>query len=138
MVGRTVPASVLAAINSETFALPAIVLIILANGTRIALTEWDEPLDVDLDGNGVETFSPVQFQQLSAFSAQINAPIDDRELTIILGDTTLTASDVRRGRLNNAVAIIGYVLPAIWRTRGSTAPMISVNPTSRGWSHGWR
>lgn len=111
MVGRTVPASVLAAINSETFALPVIVLIILANGTRIALTEWDEPLDVDLDGEGVETFSPVDFQQLSAFSAQINAPIDDREFMIILGGTTITASDVRRGRLDNAMAIIGYVLP---------------------------
>jgi hypothetical protein len=111
MVGRTAPASVLAAINSETFALPALVLIILANGTRIALTEWDVPLDVDLDGEGVETFSPIQFQQLSAFSAQVNAPIDDREFMVILGDTTLTASDVRRGRLNNAIAIIGYVIP---------------------------
>jgi hypothetical protein len=111
MVGRTVPASVLAAINSEAFALPALVLIILANGTRIAFTEWDEPLDVDLDGEGVETFSPVQFQQLSAFSAQINAPIDDRDFSIILGATTLTAKDIRRGRLNNAITIIGYVLP---------------------------
>lgn len=111
MVGRTVPASVLAAINSESFALPVLVLVILANGTRIAFTEWDEPLDVDLDGEGVETFSPVQFQQLSAFAAQINAPIDDREFMVILGDTTLTASDVRRGRLNNAIAIIGYVVP---------------------------
>lgn len=111
MVGRTVPASVLAAINSEAFALPVVVLIILANGTRIGLTEWDEPLDTDLDGEGVETFSPVDFQQLSAFSAQINAPIDDRELMIVLGGTAITARDVRRGRLDNAMAIIGYVLP---------------------------
>ncbi|WP_136617071.1 MULTISPECIES: baseplate hub protein [Mesorhizobium] len=108
---RTVPASVLTAINSDSFALPAIVLIILANGTRIALTEWDEPLDVDLDGEGVETFSPFQFQQLSAFSAQINAPIDDRDFKIILGATIVTASDVRRGRFDNAIAIIGYVVP---------------------------
>ncbi len=111
MVGMTVPANVVTAINSETFALPSIVLIILANGTRIAITEWDEPLAVDLDGEGVETFSPISFQEISAFSAQINAPIDDRDLKIILGGATITANDIRRGRLNNAIAIIGYVVP---------------------------
>ena len=108
---RTVPSGVTTAINSATYALAPLVLITLADGTTIPLTEWNEPLDVDLKGDGVETYSPVQFQEISAFSAQINAPIDDRDFTIILGATTLTAKDIRRGRLNNATAAIGYVVP---------------------------
>lgn len=108
---RTVPAVVLAAINSDAFALPTLGLITLANGTTIPLTDWDVPLDVDLLGDGVETYSPYLLQELSAFSAQINAPIDDRDLKIILGGTILTADDVRRGRLNNATLAIGYVAP---------------------------
>ncbi|WP_032925195.1 hypothetical protein, partial [Mesorhizobium sp. LNHC229A00] len=75
MVGRTVPASVVTDINSDAFALASLVLITLSDGTTIPLTEWDVPLDVDMRGGGVETYLPFQFQELTAFSAQINAPI---------------------------------------------------------------
>ncbi|ESY89017.1 hypothetical protein X739_00485 [Mesorhizobium sp. LNHC220B00] len=111
MVGRTVPASVVTDINSDAFALASLVLITLSDGTTIPLTEWDVPLDVDMRGGGVETYLPFQFQELTAFSAQINAPIDDRDFSIMLGATTITAKDIRRGRLNNATVAIGYVVP---------------------------
>jgi hypothetical protein len=109
---RTVPSPVETAINDTAYELATLVLITLSDGTTIPLTEWNEKLDVDLRGGGVETYLPYQFQELSAFSAQINAPIDDREFTIILGATTLTAKDVRRGKLNNATVAIGYVVPS--------------------------
>src|SRR5690242_15958803 len=99
-MARTVPANVLTAINSSACSLATLVLITLSDGTTIPLTDWDEPLDVNLRGDGVETYLPYQFQELSAFSSQINAPIDDRDFSVILGDTTLTAKDIRRGRLN--------------------------------------
>lgn len=108
---RTVPSPVETAINDTAYDLAALVLITLSDGTTIPLTEWGEALDVDLRGDGVETYLPYQFQELSAFSAQINAPIDDRDFSIILGATTLTAKDVRRGKLNNATVAIGYVVP---------------------------
>lgn len=108
---RTVPSTVVTAINDTAYDLATLVLITLSDGTTIPLTEWGEPLDVDMRGDGVETYLPYQFQEISAFSAQINAPIDDRDFSIILGATTLTAKDVRRGRLNNATVAIGYVVP---------------------------
>jgi len=109
---RTVPSPVETAINDTAYDLATLVLITLSDGTTIPLTEWGEALDVDMRGDGVETYLPYQFQELSAFSAQINAPIDDRDFSIILGATTLTAKDVRRGKLNNATVAIGYVVPS--------------------------
>jgi hypothetical protein len=110
-MGRTVPSPVAAAIASTAFEIATLVLVIKADGSLLAMTDWDEPLDVDLIGDGVDTYSPAQLQELSAFSAQINAPIDDRDLKIILDDDTVGANDVRRGKLDNSVVWIGYVLP---------------------------
>lgn len=108
---RTVPSPVATAIASKAFDIATLVLLIEADGTTIALTDWDTPLDVDLLGDGVLTYAPTIFSELSAFSAQINAPIDDRDLKIIIDGTTISADDIRRGRLDNAVVWIGYVLP---------------------------
>jgi len=109
---RTVPTAMAAAIASTSFEIATLVLIILADGTSIAMTDWQVPLSVDLIGDGAVSYAPTVFSELSAFSAQINAPIDDRELKIILDGVTLSAKDVRRGRLDNAVVWIGYVLPS--------------------------
>jgi len=108
---RTVPAPVSTAIGSTAYEIATLVLVILASGSTIALTDWNEPLAVDLLGDGALTYSSTNFSELSTFSAQINAPIDDRDFKIILDGVTLSANDVRRGRLDNAVVWIGYVLP---------------------------
>lgn len=108
---RTVPASPLAAIGSAAFELPVLVLITPPSGSRIALTDWNEPLTVDLLGNGAETYLPGLLNELSAFSAQINAPIDDRELKVNLGGA-ITADMIRRGRLDNSTVAIGSVVPS--------------------------
>lgn len=108
---RTTPAPIAAAIASGAFSLPIIGLITLSNGIKIPLTDWDEPLDIDFLGDGVETYAPGLLQELSAFSAQINTPIDDRDLKIMLGGVQISADDIRRGRLDNATLVIGYVLP---------------------------
>lgn len=110
---RTVPASGLAAIQSDAFKLPMLVHIAWADGSVSTLTDWDVPLVVDLLGDGALSYTPSQMAGLSAFSAQINAPIDDSELVIIIDDVTLTyvADDVRRGAYNNAIVTRGYVVP---------------------------
>lgn len=108
---RTVPAGVASAIGSNAYALATLVLITPSYGSRIALTDWNAPLTVDLLGDAAETFQPGLFNELSAFSAQINAPIDDRELKINLAGATVTADMVRRGRLDNSTIVIGYVVP---------------------------
>jgi hypothetical protein len=110
MTGRTVPADVLAAIGSDAYELATLVLWTLPNGDQIGFTDWDQPLSVDLRGAGVVTYSPTSFNELSAFSAQINAPIDDREFKINLG-TDVTADRIRRGALDNSTIAIGYVIP---------------------------
>ena len=110
-MARTVPSSMATAIASTAFEIATLVLLIEADGTRIAMTDWDEELDVDLIGDGSLTYAPAIFSELSAFSAQINAPIDDRDLKIIIDGTTISANDIRRGRLDNAVVWIGYVMP---------------------------
>lgn len=121
---RTVPAGILAAIQSESFRLPMLVHMALADGSIITLTDWDVPLVVDLLGDGARTYSPNKMAGLSAFSAQINAPIDDSELILIIDDTPdnsppdsppdrdpIIANDIRRGAYDNAVVTRGYVLP---------------------------
>lgn len=110
-MGRTVASPVATAIASTAFDIATLVLIIEADGTKIAMTDWDAPLAVDLLGDGSLSYAPTIFSELSAFSAQINAPIDDRDLKIIIDGTTISADDIRRGRLDNAVVWIGYVLP---------------------------
>ncbi|RVD44218.1 DUF2163 domain-containing protein [Mesorhizobium sp. M4A.F.Ca.ET.020.02.1.1] len=109
---RTVPANVATAIGSTAFELATLVLITQPSGDRLAYTDWGEPLDVDLFGDGTETYQPAKFNELSAFSAQINAPIDDREFKINLDSDTPTANDIRRGRLDNSTVAIGYVVPS--------------------------
>lgn len=105
------PAAVLAAIQSDSFRLPALVHIAVPDGSVIALTNWDQPLSVDLLGDGARTYSPAALEGISTFSAQINAPIDDADLNVILDDTTFVADDVRRGVFNNSVVTVGYVVP---------------------------
>lgn len=110
-MARTFSAPVAAAIASDSFQLPAIVLIELASGDTISLTEWDKPLSVNLDGNGFKTYQPNKFEGISTFSAQINAPIDDSELVILIDDDVFVADDVRRGKYDNATVTVGYVVP---------------------------
>lgn len=108
---RTIPSSVAAAIQSDAFELPALVLVELSNGSVMAFTNWDQSLDVDLNGDGSETYLPNKFEGLSAFSAQINGPIDDSDLILIIDGSGITADKVRRGVFDNSVVTIGYVLP---------------------------
>ncbi|TGP28197.1 DUF2163 domain-containing protein [Mesorhizobium sp. M2D.F.Ca.ET.232.01.1.1] len=111
MVGRTVPTDVLAAIGSEAYELATLVLKTQPDGTQLGFTDWNEPLAVNLRGVGVVTYQPGGFNELSAFSAQINAPIDDREFKVNLGAGSPTADEIRRGRFDNAIIEIGYVIP---------------------------
>lgn len=118
-MSRNTPAGIAAAINTESFRLPMLVHIALASGSVITLTDWDVPLVVDLLGDGALTYSPNKMVGLSAFSEQLNAPIDDSELVIIIDDSSpnspadsiFIADDIRRGHYDNAVVTRGYVVP---------------------------
>lgn len=109
---RSVPSPIATAIASDSFRLATLVLIILADGSTISLTDWDQALIVNLDGNGDKTYSPNKIEGLSTFSAQINAPIDDSDLSVIIDGSTFIADDVRRGVYDNATVTIGYVIPS--------------------------
>ena len=85
---RTVPAPIATAIASDSMALPSLVLITLSDGSIITLTNWDQSLVVDLDGEGNRTYTPNKMEGLSAFSAQVNAPIDDSDLSVIIDGST--------------------------------------------------
>lgn len=111
MVGRTVPAPILSAIGSDAYELATLVLLTKPNGDQDGFTDWNEPLTVDLRGAGDVTYSPTSFNELSAFSAQINAPIDDRDFKVNIGDA-ITADQIRRGALDNSIIEIGYVIPS--------------------------
>lgn len=65
-----------------------LVKITLRDGTVMALTDWDQNLLVNLDGLGAITYSRSSLQNLKAFSAQINAAIDDNEMTVLVVDTS--------------------------------------------------
>lgn len=108
---RTFSAPVAAAVVSDSFELPTVVLIELASGDTISMTDWDKPLLVNLDGEGIKTYAPNKFEGISTFSAQINAPIDDSELILLVDDDVFVADDVRRGRYDNATVTVGYVVP---------------------------
>lgn len=110
-MARTVPASILAALATDSFRLPELVHIKLASGDVIALTNWDVALTVDLLGDGAIAYAPNKIEGLSAFSAQINAPIDDSDLAVIIDGSTFIADDIRRGMFDGAVVTVGYVLP---------------------------
>ncbi|TGT76706.1 MULTISPECIES: DUF2163 domain-containing protein [unclassified Mesorhizobium] len=111
MVGRTVPSTILTAIGSDAYELATLVLLTKPDGTQIGFTDWNDALAVDLLGAGVVTYSPTSFNELSAFSAQINAPIDDRDFKINIGAGDITADQIRRGALDNSIIEIGYVIP---------------------------
>lgn len=111
MVGRTVPSAILAAIGSDAYELATLVLVTRPNGDKIGFTDWNDPLTVNLRGAGDVIYSPTGFNELSAFSAQINAPIDDREFKINIGSGMPTADMIRRGALDNSIVEIGYVIP---------------------------
>jgi hypothetical protein len=108
---RTVPSGIATAIASSSFRLPKLVHVEFASGSVLTFTDWDVALAVDLNGDGSQTYAINKIEGLSDFSAQINAPIDDSELSLIIDGTSITADHVRRGRYDNAVVTVGYVLP---------------------------
>ncbi|TIU02340.1 MAG: DUF2163 domain-containing protein [Mesorhizobium sp.] len=112
MPGRTVPADILAAIGSTAYDLATLVLVTPPVAAPFGFTDWNEPLTVNLRGAGAVTYQPGGFNELSTFSAQINAPIDDRDFKINIGDASSPSADkIRRGALDNSIIEIGYVIP---------------------------
>lgn len=111
---RSPPAAIEAAIQSSAFSLPTLVHVALANGDVLRFTNWDQPLQTDMANEGISPapiYYPNMMEGLSAFSAQINGPIDDTELILIIDGTDILADDVRRGVYDNAVVTKGFVDP---------------------------
>ncbi len=107
---RTFPAAITTAIQSTAFALATLIHIEFPDGSVTTLTDWGAPLSVNLLGVGALSYSPASLIGLTAFSAQINGPIDDSELSVMVG-ASFEADDVRRGAYDNAVVTVGYVVP---------------------------
>ena len=81
----------------------------LRDGTVIGLTDWDQPITANMDGAGSLTYSPSKVTGISTFSAQINAAIDDTELTVQLDSSSFNADHVRFGFFDSAKVLIGVV-----------------------------
>lgn len=109
---RTAPGPIVAALQTDAFALAQLVHLTLADGSVIGLTDWNRALSVDLFGDGAVTYRPGAMAGLTAFSAQINSPIDDSELRVIIDGSTFTADAVRRGAFDSCLVRVGYVLPS--------------------------
>lgn len=108
---RTFPAAITTAIQSTAFALATLIHIEFPDGSVTTLTDWGAPLSVDLLGAGALTYSPARLIGLTGFSAQINGPIDDCDLVVMVDGATFVADDIRRGAYDNSVVTVGYVVP---------------------------
>lgn len=110
---RSIPASLAVTINKPAFRLATLVELELTDGTIYRLTNWDRPISVELASgeSGDEDFSPAEMEGVSQFSAQINQPIDDAELTIILDSVQFRADAVRKYFWEHATATFYYVNP---------------------------
>jgi hypothetical protein len=106
------PAALQTALAGASHREAHLVKMTLDDGTIIAMTDWDQPLTVDLDGGGAIAYSPVNVQSLSAFSAQINTPIDDAELAVMIDGSTFTADKVRAETFAGAAVTVGIVNPS--------------------------
>lgn len=108
---RTVPAPLQATLSGSSMALAVLVKLERPDGFTVALTTWDKPLVVNLDGDGLITYEPRDIEGVTAFSASINAAIDDSELTVAVDDN-FVADDIRRAFFNGTQVKIGYVDPS--------------------------
>lgn len=107
---RSVPAGLATTIAQPSFRLATLVHIERADGTVYGYTNWDQPLRVDLLGEGVLRYSPARMEGISQFAAQINAPPDDAEISL-LSHVAIDPDDIRKGFFADAVVTIGYVDP---------------------------
>lgn len=109
---RAVPAVLGATIDKPAFRLATLVHLQRSDGTLYALTNWDRPLDVDVGGpSGSVVHSPARMEGITEFSAQINAPPDDAEVSILLSSVDFPADAVRKYFWEHATATIYYVEP---------------------------
>lgn len=109
---RGIPAAMLTTIRTDAFKFALLCKIARVDGTVITMTTWGTSLDADLEGSGdIRTYMPADLRGISAFSAQLNAAIDDSDLDVSIDGTYFISDDIRRGFFNAAVITIGYVNP---------------------------
>lgn len=107
---RTVPAPLQTTLSGSSMALAVLVKLERPDGVIIPMTTWDKPLAVNLDGAGLMTYAPRDIAGVTAFSASINAAIDDAELSVAIDDNFIS-DDARRQFFNGTQVKIGYVDP---------------------------
>lgn len=108
---RTVPAPLLATLNTSSFKLATLFHIELPNGSVFTLTDWDSALETDMMGSPTLSYSPAEISTSTNISSQLNAGADDTEMTIIANSADFTADDFRRGQFSSGSVTIGYVDP---------------------------
>lgn len=107
---RSVPAALQMKLEGASMSLAVLVKLVKTNGEVITLTTWDKSLLVDLDGDGILTYTPQDISGVTAFSASINAAIDDAELSVPIDDAFI-GDDIRRQFFAGTKVYIGYVDP---------------------------
>jgi len=107
---HSIPAALQTKLESDAFSIAKLVKLVQPDGGIITITTWDSEIAVNLDGEGVLTYSPVDISEVMRFSAQINAAIDDSQILVPLGDT-FPADDIRREFFAGTIIKFGIVSP---------------------------
>lgn len=95
-----------------------LVKIIRPDGVIITMTGHDVAITIDMDGDGVATYQPQEFGQISAFSSKLSSPIDEAELRLLIDGTSIVIDEIRKGFYTGSVIRVGF---CDWANQGDGA-----------------
>lgn len=114
---KTIPAGLLTRMQGDWN--PAdLVKIIRPDGTIVTMTGHNNPITIDLDGDGDATYQPQEFGQISAFSSKLSSPIDEAELRVLIDGTTFVVDEIRKGFYTGSEVRVGF---CDWANQGDGA-----------------
>lgn len=101
---RTVPAGLLAKIQSSSMTLALLVLIVRRDGTRLAFTGADVPVDY-----GGDTYGPTPSLAATALSTSVGNGVDNFDASGALTSDLITESDIVAG-LYDGASVTTYLI----------------------------